>query len=336
MPRSRSRDARPPRAHGNRPWVFTAPQVVRSRFGRAGEWVTALAGRAGLRAHLGGRPSQCGEEFEWSTGSGTQRVVCGHAWVCPTCSLMARQRDEERISGVVGAWQARGGSVVMVTLTPGPHSQTESLEALLARLDGAWKRVVGSRRPWRAFESRHRIGGVVRVLEVTRGRSGWHPHLHVLLLVEGRPSEDAEAALVADIRARWCAALEAEGSPVPAGSEGTAVQGHLLRRPERGVPVYLAKGHADLLGRLAREVAAGARGAIDVVREFQDATRRRKRIVVSQEAGRRGRILGAFRKAVQALRTRRHGSTTVRRLARWLPLASAFWLTVADSGLPGP
>ena len=262
--------------------------------------------------------------------------MCGNAWVCPACSLMARQRDERRISGIVGAWQARGGSVVMLTLTPGSHSQTDSLEALLGRLDGAWKRVVGSRRPWRTFENQHRIGGVVRVLEVERGRSGWHPHLHVLLLVEGRPSGDAEAALAEDFRARWCGALEAEGSPVPAGSEGTAVQGHLLRRPERGIPAYLAKGHCDLLGRLAREVAAGARGAMDAVKEFQDATRRRKRIVVSQEASRRGRILGAFRTAMEALRRRGTGPLAGRRLTRWLSLTSAYWLTVADSGLPGP
>ena len=174
------------------------------------------------------------------------------------------------------------------------------------------------------------------MLEVERGRSGWHPHFHVLLLVEGRPSGDAADASVADFRARWCAALEAEGSPVPAGSESVAVQGHLLRRPERGVPAYLAKGHADLLGRLAREVAAGVRGAAEVVRELQSVTHRRKRLVVSQEAGRGGRILGAFRNAMKALRSRGTGPGAARRLVRWLPLASAYWLTVADSGLPGP
>lgn len=263
-------------------------------------------------------------------------MVCGHAWVCPTCSLMARQRDEERISGVVGAWQARGGSVVMVTLTPGSHRQGDSLKVLLDRLDGAWKRVVGSRRPWRAVEKQHRIGGLVRVLEVERGRSGWHPHFHVLLLVEGKPSQASQDGLVQDFRARWCAALSAEGSPVPAGSEGVAVQGHLLRRPERGIPEYLAKGHSDLLCRLARDVAAGLRGAVEAAKEFRDATHRRKRIVLSQDMGWRGRVLGAFREAWQALKARGTGPRAGRWLARWVPLASAYWLAVADSGLPGP
>lgn len=236
----------------------------------------------------------------------------------------------------MGAWQARGGSAVMVTLTPGSHSQGDSLEVLLNRLDGAWKRVVGSRRPWRAFEERHAIGGLVRVLEVERGRSGWHPHLHVLLLVEGRPSQVSWESLIGDLRARWCAALEVEGGLVPSASESVAVQGHLLRRPERGIPAYLAKGHADLLGRLAADVCAGDVGAIDAVREFQEATHRRKRIVVSQEAGRRGRVLGAFRQAWLARMARANGPSLGRRLlSGGVPTADA-WLTAADSGLPGP
>lgn len=256
--------------------------------------------------------------------------------MCPVCSLIARHADEERISGVVGAWQGRGGSVVMVTLTPGSHSQGDSLEVLLNRLDGAWKRVVGSRRPWRAFEERHGIGGLVRVLEVQRGRSGWHPHFHVLLLVGGKPSQASWESLVEDLRARWCAALTAGGNPVPSGSERIAVQGHLLHRPERGIPAYLAKGHADLLGGLAADVSAGDADAVDAVREFQEATHRRKRIVVSQEAGWRGRVLGSFRNAMKAVRRRGTGPTAGRRIARSLPLASAYWLTAADSGLPGP
>lgn len=331
MKRSRSRNCQ-----RRRPWVLTAPQLVRSRFGRAGEWATALARRAGLRAFLRGRAGQCGAEFAWSDGTGAQRVVCGNAWVCPACSLIARHADEERISSVVGAWQARGGSAVMVTLTPGSHSQADSLEVLLDRLDGAWKGVVGSRRPWRAFAERHRIGGLVRVLEVERGRSGWHPHLHVLLLVEGRPSGPTVDALVSDVRARWCAALSKTGPTVPYGSEGIAVQGHLLRRPERGIPAYLAKGHADLLGRLAADVSAGDADAMDAVLEFQEATHRRKRIVVSQEVGWRGRLLGAFRLAWLARMARANGPSLGRRLLSAGVLTDAAWLTTADGGLPGP
>ena len=325
MKRSRSSKFRSPR----RPWVLTAAQVVRSRFGRAGEWATALARRASLRTVLKGRPGQCGDEFAWSDGSGSQRVVCGNAWVCPACSLVARREDEERISGVVGAWQARGGSVVMVTLTPGSHSRGDGLDALLARLDGAWRRVVGSRRPWRAFERQHRIGGLVRVLEVERGRAGWHPHFHVLVLVDGRLSQEAGEALVADVRARWCAALAAEGSPVPTGSQAVSVSGRLLRRPERGIPAYLAKGHFDLLGRLALDVAAGDADAIEAVQEFQGATRRRKRVVVTREVGWLGRVLCAFRKTFNSRREKRRGEQETGRILQltlsWLAAQSTRW-----------
>jgi hypothetical protein len=292
--------------------------------------------RASLRGLLRGRPGQCGEQFERSVGGGQQRVVCGNAWVCPACALKARKEDAERISSVIGAWQAQGGSVVMVTLTAGSHAGSDGLDALLGRLDGAWKRVVGSRRPWGAFERTHRVGGLVRVLEVERGRSGWHPHFHVLLLVEGRPAGDAVAALVGDFRSRWCAALAAEGGVVPAGSESVAVQGHLLRRPEIGIPDYLAKGHADLLGRLAADVQDGLAGAREEVKEFQRATQRPKRLVVTQAASRGGRVLSVFWRALRASRAHGPHPERVRQVVFLSVALMPVWLAAGDTGLPGP
>lgn len=160
---------------------------------------------------------------------------------------------------------------------------------------------MGSRRPWRAFEQRHRLGGLVRVLEIERGEAGWHPHFHVLLLVQGRPTEESVTSLVEDFRQRWCRALAAEGEVVPPGMERFAVQGHLLRRPERGIPAYLAKGHSDLLGRLGKQVDSGTQDARDAVREFQATTRQRRRIVVSQEAGWQGKVLAKFRRVWSAV-----------------------------------
>lgn len=293
--------------------------------------------RASLSGLLRGRPGQCGEQFERSDGRGQQRVVCGNAWVCPACALKARRDDAERISSVLGAWQARGGSVVMVTLTAGPHAGSDGLDALLGRLDGAWKRVVGSRRPWSAFERTHRVGGLVRVLEVERGRSGWHPHFHVLLLVEGRPTGGAVEALVQDFRSRWCAALAAEGGAVPMGLESAAVQGHLLRRPEIGIPDYLAKGHADLLGRLAADVEDGLVGAREDVKEFQRATQRRKRLVVSHSAGYRGRVLSVFRRAWRVMQEHGSGCSSPFRFALAFAALMPFWPLRRESRIgPGP
>lgn len=224
----------------------------------------------------------------------------------------------------------------MVTLTPGAHSRGDRLEVLLNRLDRGWKRVVGSRRPWRSFERQHKIGGVVRVLEVERGNSGWHPHFHALVLVEGKPSENAVNALVDQFRQRWCDAFAVDGIQATPGTERVAVEGHVLRRPERGIPAYLAKGHSDLLGRLAQGVAAGDGHAIEAVKEFQGATHRRKRIVVTVEASWRGRVLGAFRKAWRATLAGAPGPRGFQQIVRVVSVGAAYWLTAADSGMPGP
>ncbi|MEM9977327.1 MAG: hypothetical protein AAF808_06815 [Cyanobacteria bacterium P01_D01_bin.2] len=60
-----------------------------------------------------------------------------------------------------------------------PHHQFQTCEELRKAISGAWKKV-RQERAYRALCERYEIEGDIRALEVTHGKNGWHPHLHVL------------------------------------------------------------------------------------------------------------------------------------------------------------
>lgn len=94
-----------------------------------------------------------------------------------------------------------GGEAYMLTLTL-PHDAGDELEPMRRHVAQAW-RYCQTGAPWRRLKDRLRILGTVRALEVKVGPSGWHPHLHVLLVLE-RPLEPAvREELVAWVYRRW-------------------------------------------------------------------------------------------------------------------------------------
>jgi len=145
----------------------------------------------------------------WSTSTGSCYPVgvstCGSVWACVVCTAKirtVRTRDVEHLA----AWHAsRGGSLIMLTLTV-PHSSADPLLTLLDGLVGSYRALQQSAW-WRSL--RASWSGSVRTLEVTHGfadestSNGWHPHLHVLLLVDASDAARLVAYLDAELPARW-------------------------------------------------------------------------------------------------------------------------------------
>jgi hypothetical protein len=77
-----------------------------------------------------------------------------------------------------------GGGAEFLTLTL-PHTAGCALGTTRRLAADAWKRVQQGR-GWLAIRKSVEITGTIRVLEVTHGINGWHPHMHVLVLT-GRP-----------------------------------------------------------------------------------------------------------------------------------------------------
>lgn len=160
------------------------------RFARRSEFVSVHYGAAHQSAHYG------------------NLTTCGSVWACPVCCALVQQRRRPEISQLVD-WAYSGElSASMVTLTF-PHTKFDSLADLLSKQRDAFTRLrAGS--VWQDFKKRFGFQGLVRSLELTHGRNGWHPHTHELWISSPIALRDRDS-FREFILARWIKACAASG-----------------------------------------------------------------------------------------------------------------------------
>uniref|UniRef100_UPI0004A9E134 protein rep n=1 Tax=Halomonas alkaliantarctica TaxID=232346 RepID=UPI0004A9E134 len=159
--------------------------------------------------------------------------------------------------------EGAGKKMVMVTFTH-PHRSSDALAGQLKRQSEAFKRLRAGE-PWKRILPSGYMG-LIRSLEVTHGRHGWHPHTHEAWMVD----KDAD---VSDLRRkivrRWYRMLKKVGMlnlpPSGRGARFAALRGFY----KHSVDVldnarssdYLAKHDADSTGGhwgADRELAKGS------------------------------------------------------------------------------
>ena len=110
-------------------------------------------------------------------------ITCGSVWHCPVCAARVAEGRRQEVEKVLTKHAEAGGIAYMAAFTI-PHHVFQSCKDLRLAVATAWQRVQ-SGAPWKKKKGRYRLVGTIRVLEVTRGENGWHPHLHVIFLFEG-------------------------------------------------------------------------------------------------------------------------------------------------------
>lgn len=151
-------------------------------------------------------------------------VSCGRAAFCPWCAVKVGEYRRSQLVRVFAAWRdlaapvaagdvdpvrcdcGKPHRVVMVTLTL-RHNLGTRLGPLWDDMATAWRKVQAGRW-WITRRADFGIAHYVRITEVTHGRHGWHPHLHVALLVHGEQwvgesGDLAAARLAAQLVPRW-------------------------------------------------------------------------------------------------------------------------------------
>ncbi|WP_344098564.1 protein rep, partial [Nocardiopsis tropica] len=121
-------------------------------------------------------------------------VRCSKIWLDPVCSAKIRATRAEEISAALVRHIQEGGTAYMVTLTL-QHHKRHKLADLLDSLGDAWKALLSGSQ-WAGDPKRGRKGerarmgvlGFVRSIEATYGENGWHPHIHVILLLGAEQS----------------------------------------------------------------------------------------------------------------------------------------------------
>jgi hypothetical protein len=139
---------------------------------------------------------------------------CGSVHSCPVCSATILVRRALEIGAVLAQAAAEGHQLGFVTFTM-RHRLHEPLAGLWDAAGAGWKRATGGK-AWTAVQGADgAVVGWVRVWEVTDGRSGWHVHVHfVLVLAPGSTQADLDE-VAGGMFARWSAGLVAAGREAP-------------------------------------------------------------------------------------------------------------------------
>lgn len=129
--------------------------------------------------------------------------TCGSIWMCPVCAVKISERRRVELQTALSAYD---GVVALATFTL-QHDRSQALPDLLTGFLDSF-RSVRSGAPWQRIADRHGVVGAIRALEVTHGKNGWHPHIHVLFFL----AAGADVAAFGEVlRSRWLALLAARG-----------------------------------------------------------------------------------------------------------------------------
>ena len=160
------------------------------RFARRAEFVSVHFAALHQKAHYG------------------DLTTCGSVWACPVCCSLVQQRRRPEITQLVD-WAYSGDMTAsMVTLTF-PHTKFDSLGDLLSKQRDAFKRLRAGKM-WQGFKQKYGFQGLVRSLELTHGKNGWHPHTHELWVTSPIHVRDRDnfRSFILD---RWIKACSAAG-----------------------------------------------------------------------------------------------------------------------------
>ena len=202
----------------------------------------------------------------WAAEGGQARATnlrrCSSPWECPECAQRIGLRRREELQRLAERHRAAGGELYHLILTA-QHSRGTDLKAMRRQISTAWQRCI-SGAPWLRWKKRHQINGVVRALDVTYGRHGWHPHLHVLLLTDAPVPPRDLVRLRRFFFDRWCRALGKLGTDScamqPPRSDSMITRGRGVRLRVAVVAEYLAEASimwADELGSHTMKQARG-------------------------------------------------------------------------------
>lgn len=137
---------------------------------------------------------------------------CGSVWVCPRCNSKVMARRAFELGALIASAQSQGFVAVEITLTL-RHSLTDDLATLWSTLSHCWDRARNGK-VWSKDCERFGVLGWLRVVEVTDGRNGWHPHLHGVVFVREIDAEGVNR-LASGMFGRWQRAAVRQGLEAP-------------------------------------------------------------------------------------------------------------------------
>lgn len=227
--------------------------------------VTSLSRLRGCHRWLA--PGAGGASVQWTK----QQARWGHVqnshsvWASPLAATRIARLRAEEVTRACDEWLAskpaskqadRGIEFVTLTLR---HHKGQSLQEVWDTISYCWKAVTRGA-SWHGGvrmvgdKQTYGIAHWIKSVEVTHGEHGWHVHLHVLLLCEGKLSEAERNKLSARMFKRWSNAALRKGFDAPEERYGIKIKAAVTDQNTAKLGAYLSKGQTS---KLAAELASG-------------------------------------------------------------------------------
>jgi len=177
---------------------------------------------------------------------------CGNVHGCPMCSSRISLHRENEVRHVSDWAKSNGYLVAMLTLTH-PHQKFDllrwQLDCLLGYNENE-KRVRGAMyhfRNSRAFRKLNLVGDIKK-FEVTHGQNGWHPHHHIMLIIDPKKSGTIDEHR---LYLAWANACEKAGLERPSLQRGLKLD---IAKNDDDISAYISKmGTWDMAQEMTKD-----------------------------------------------------------------------------------
>lgn len=151
-------------------------------------------------------------------------MSCGSIWTCPICAAKVSERRRQELKSALQVAKDKDLRAHFVTLTF-PHGISDDLNDILTKMSQAFKRLSAGKYSVKnslaRLDSNLGIEGFIRAIEVTHGKNGFHPHIHMIVFTN---SDTYSGHLKMVYGESWLRACRLAGLPIPSFEHGCTVQ----------------------------------------------------------------------------------------------------------------
>ena len=205
--------------------------------------------------------------------------LCSSVWNCAVCAAKISEKRRSELKKGIAQHRANGGYVYLLTLT-NSHHYGDNLALLMSGQKKALKYLWSDRKPKEHFAELGKVGHIT-ANEVTHGKHGWHPHMHILMFFDKAVDIKELQTFIANYWQHCCKKAKLKqpslehGCDITDGSfadryvskwglEEEMTKGHIKKGREGGNTPFdllrLSESGCEESGRLFQQYAAAYKG----------------------------------------------------------------------------
>lgn len=134
---------------------------------------------------------------------------CGSAWLCAFCAYKIQLKRRDELDSLNNWCQSNNKRLIMVTYTV-PHRYNDLGNITIGRLRRAYGLLNSNNSVVNSLSSVGYAGRVTST-EIRLGKNGWHPHLHVLYIIDNTASGRSILKMYNKIKSAWLTSCQTAG-----------------------------------------------------------------------------------------------------------------------------